>query len=511
MQIKYHFRIWLLLSVIVFSCKDLDTANPNNPDREAVLTTGADLIPVLKGAYASWWQGVHDDHPVIALSIAADAYSMSWGNFGAQRFGKEPREFYNNRSNEDPDYKQVAEDPWFGCLSAVSSANDVLAALEKGISIDNGGPQDQSVRAAAHFLRGVSWGYLGLIFDKGLIADENTDVTQEIPFSEYPKMIEAAERELNEAIIIATSVGTDFLHLYFNGVNLNADQFVRLCHSYAARFWVQMPRTEAENTVVDWQKVLNHTEKGINENFAPLADGKFWVSYHKYVFAETGLDPLWARVDQRLIKAFDPNQPARYPEVSKGETPLASKMATSSDARLKSDFLFFPINNFPIERGEWHFSHYKHNRNISDPTFAGNGLSAGPMPAFRAADNELLRAEALLRLNKKAEAIAILNAGTRTNRGLLPPLNGSATSAVVLDAVFYERAIELLSTAPMGMWFDRRRRGIRLNYTELDGLGGLQTGTPAHLPVPADELSIRGKKPYTFGGAQDPEGINPIF
>ena len=511
MQIKYLFKICLLLLVMLSGCKDLDTTNPNNPDREAVLSTGADLVPVLKGGYVSWWQGVHDDHPVIALSIAADAYSMSWGNFGAQRFGKEPREFYNNRSNEDPDYKQVAEDPWFGCLSAVSSANDVLAALEKGISIDDGGPQDQSVRAAAHFLRGLSWGYLGLIFDKGLIANENTDVTKEIPFSEYPEMIEAAEKELNEAIAIATGAGVDFLHLYFNGVRLDSDQFIRLCHAYAARFLAQMPRTEAENALVDWQKVLDHAEKGINENFAPLADGKFWVSYHKYVFAETGLDPLWARVDQRLIKALDPSQPARYPAVSKGEAPLANKMATSSDARLKADFLFFPVNNFPIERGEWHFSHYKHNRNISDPTFAGNGLSAGPMPAFRVADKDLLRAEALLRLNKKAEAIAILNAGTRSTRGMLAPLSGSASNAAILEAIFYERAIELLSTAPMGMWFDRRRTGTRLDYTTLDALGGLQIGTPAHLPVPADELSIRGEKPYTFGGTQDPEGIHPIF
>jgi hypothetical protein len=75
----------------------------------------------------------------------------------------------------------------------------------------------------------------------------------------------------------------------------------------------------------------------------------------------------------------------------------------------------------------------------------------------------------------------------------------------------YERAIELLSTAPMSLWFDRRRMGERVEYTNLDALGGLQVGTPAQLPVPARELDIRQAEVYSFGGADDPQGIVPIF
>ncbi|MBK7873456.1 MAG: RagB/SusD family nutrient uptake outer membrane protein [Saprospiraceae bacterium] len=502
-----YIPIFTIMSLLFYSCESLDTINNNNPDRNAVLSSGADLAPVLRGGYVTWWQGVHGAHPVIALSVTADAYSLPWDDFGAQRFGFEPRTAFNNQTNEIADYKEIAKAPWFGCLSAVSSANDVLVALEKGISIDNGGPQDEIVRASAHFLRGVSWGYIGLIFDKGLIADENTDVTKEIPFSEYSKMVEAAVIELDSAIEIAQSVSGDFVHNYFNGLNLNAEQFTQLCHSYAAKFLAQMPRTEAENADVNWQKVLAHAEKGLNYNFAPMADGKFWKSYQQYIFAETGQGPFWARVDQRLIKALDPSQPARYPEVSKGEAPLINKMATSSDKRLASDFVFLAINIFPTERGEWHFSHYKHNRNKSEMGFAGDGSSTGPMPVFLKADNDLIKAEALLRLSRKNEAIVILNAGTRVTRGNFAPLNNSVNDATVLRAIMYERAIELLSTAPMNLWFDRRRYGPRLDFTALDDLGGLQKGTPAHLPVPADELAIQKLEPYTFGGATDPNGI----
>jgi hypothetical protein len=502
--------LFLVLSLV--GCKNLDTTNENNPDREAVLSTGDDLIAVLEAGYVAWWQGVHGEHPAIGLSVAADAYGMSWGNFGAQRMGEEPRVEYNNRANEEKDYAQIANDPWIGCLSAVSSANDVLRALEQGVSIDNDGPQNQTIQAAAHLLRGLSWGYLALIFDQAIIVSENTDLEGELTFSAYPEIIPLAVAELEEAISLAETIDINFIHEYFNGVTLSSVQFSELCHAYAARFLVQWPRTETEKAQVDWTAALMHAEAGLTFNFAPEADGNFWQSYHQYVFAETGQGPFWARVDQRIIAALDPGQPARYPEVEAlGEAPLANPMATSTDKRLETDFTFFANQSFPADRGEWHFSHYKHNRNISDPDFAGDGSTTGPMPVFLASDNDLLKAEALVELNRIQDAIAILNTGPRSTRGELPALSMGTVEKDVRLAIQYERAIELLGTAPMGLWFDRRRTGARQEYNAVDALGGLQMGTPAQLPVPATELRIHGMEPYNFGGEKDPEGIVPVF
>ena len=509
--IKVKISFFALLFIFV-SCESLETVNNNNPDRTAVLSSGTDLLAVLNGAYLSWWQGVHSDHFVMAMSISSDTYGMSWDDFGARRMGEEPRLAYNNRSVEDPDYKKIVEAPWYGCLTAVSSANDVLSALENGVTIDKGGPQDQSIRAAAHFLRGLSWGYLGLIFDQALLVDEETNLEKELPFTAYQEMIVPAVAELEEAVTLAELAGINFIHPFFNGLTLDVNQFVQLSHSYAARFLAQWPRTALENSQVNWQAVLNHAEKGLETNFAPIADGNFWKSYHQYVFAETGQGPFWARVDQRLIAALDHSQPFRYPEVvALEEPPLANPMAQSNDARLASDFIFRMNGGFPVENGEWHFSHYQHNRNVSDPGFAGDGETDGPMPVFLAADNDLLEAEALLRLGRSMDAVAVLNAGTRVNRGGLPVLIPTTSSAEVERAILYERAIELLGASPMGLWFDRRRVGPRLDFNAVDDLGGLQIGTPAQLPVPADELMIHGLPPYNFGGERDPEGIIPIF
>ncbi|MBX2877406.1 MAG: RagB/SusD family nutrient uptake outer membrane protein [Saprospiraceae bacterium] len=506
------FLCCLSLLLLFSACKDLNTVNLNNPDRETVLSTGGDLITALAGGYVNWWKGIHGNHPNVSLGVAADAYGMSWADFGAQRMGMEPRTSYNNRATEEIDYRKVVQEPWFACLSAVATANDILEALDRGITIDQGGPQDQGIRAAAHFLRGVSWGYLGLIFDQGLLVAEKANLEAALDYKNYQEMIAAAVAELEMAIQITSPLGEDFVHQYFNGVRLDVPKFNELSHAYAARFLAQWPRTPTENEQVDWQVVFNHAEKGLSFDFAPLADGNAWQSYHQWVFAETGQGPFWARVDQRLVAAMDPNQPNRYPEVfAQGEPALTNTEAQSKDKRLETDFTYLMKHNFPTDRGEWHFSHYKHNRNLSDPDFAGDGSSTGPMPAFRKADNELLRIEALLALDRTSEALQALNAGTRSSRGQLTALSAQTTQAGIKTAIVYERAIELLGTAPLGLWFDRRRMAPREDYLQVTPLGGLQFGTPAHLPVPAEELRIQGEPPYSFGGETDPEGISPVY
>ncbi len=482
--LKIGFLVFLLL--LFSACKDLDTINKNRPSRNSVLTKGTDLIAVLKGGYITWWQGVHGGHPTIALSVAGDAYGFPEERYGGRRMGNEPRDAYNNSTLEDNNYKEIAEAPWFGCNSALSSANDVLLALDNGISIDNGGPQDDGIRAAALFLRGLCWGYIGLIFDQGIIADENTDIGEKLPFSTYKELIEMAVSQLQDATLLAISLDTDFIHDYFNGVTLDTDDFIRLCNSYSARFLAQGARTPLENDNVDWQVVLNFTEKGIRKDFAPVADGNAWTSYHQYIFPVPGQIPVTARVDQRIIAAMDPSQPARYPEVvAKGEAPIPDTQAMSEDNRLTTDFQYTPEDNIYVEEGEWHYSHYRHARNLSDPAFAGAGSPTGLMPVFLAVDNELLRTEALMRLGRRLEAIGRLSEGTQVTRGGLPPIMRDASNADIERIIKYERSIELLSSAPMSLWFDRRRLAPRINSFSVDALGGLQTGPPAHLPVPS--------------------------
>jgi len=74
-------------------------------------------------------------------------------------------------------------------------------------------------------------------------------------------------------------------------------------------------------------------------------------------------------------------------------------------------------------------------------------------------------------------------------RGGLAPLDGSESDDVLLNAVFYERMIELLNT-----WGGRELAEARR------WPGYLREGAFRQLPVPAAELTLLGVELYTFGG-----------
>lgn len=507
MKIKYTI---LLLLGLCFSCQEIDDINDMAPDRDDLITSGTELTATLEEGYIKWWQGIHAEEAVLALSVAGDTYGLSRGDYGTIELGTEPRVAYMNNGMQHSNYQKITELPWYNSLLAVAAANDVLRALLQGVTIDDGNAQDQSIRASAHLLRGLSWGYMGLLFYEGLLVTETTDLNTDFEYVSYEAMITAAVEELELAIEIAESIGNDFVHNYFNGILLNNQTFREVAHAYAARFLAQYPRTKAASENVDWEIVLYHAERGLQQDFAPRADGKDWQSYQKYVFAETGLGPFWARVDQRIVALFDTRQPASYPRTDPdGQIAQFQKQAQSDDARLASDFIFEENMNFAPENGTWHFSHYKHHRNQTEPTNFGDGISIGPMPVFKAADVQLLAAEAKFRLGAESQAIDILNSSARVARGNLPLLTSTVISEEIEAAIFYERTIELLGSAPLNTFFDRRRLFERIDSESLDFGQGLQIGTLAQLPVPHRELNATGRTPYTFGGANDPEGIVP--
>lgn len=54
---------------------------------------------------------------------------------------------------------------WYGCLSVVFIVNDVFSVLDNGVFIDKDGFLDEFIWVVVYLLCGLSWGYLGLIFD----------------------------------------------------------------------------------------------------------------------------------------------------------------------------------------------------------------------------------------------------------------------------------------------------------------------------------------------------------
>jgi hypothetical protein len=182
----------------------------------------------------------------------------------------------------------------------------------------------------------------------------------------------------------------------------------------------------------------------------------------------------------RIINKFDPTQPTKY----NGTLP---PKATSADARLTTDLTYRGSVLGQAARGvymqsPWYHSRYEYYAWVSD------NPQVGPAPYTLAAENDLIIAEALVRTGgSKAQAATLINK-TRVGRGHLAPLTGGESNDVLINAILYERDIELMATGPGLPMYDHRR------------FDALQAGTLRHLPVPAKELEVLQLPLYSFGG-----------
>jgi hypothetical protein len=494
-NLKSILYTFLILSIS--SCtSDIDNVkNNNDPDAKQVLATGADLTSVMSGGFVTWWQaGNRDTYP--ALAVAGDIATCSWGNYGMRTLSNEPRNSIPN-SNSWSD-SSVLEQPWGGYYSAASSASDVIKAIQNGVKYTvEGVDETNSILASAYFLRGASIGYLGMLFDKAVIIDENTDPLAVPVLSKYDVVIDAALEDLNKSIELSTSNTFTLPANFINGYTLDNTTLSQLANSYSARFIVQGARTLSETNAIDWNVVKTFAENGIQDDFGPIGDNgtSWWSNVVLLSSSPNGFQESGGRMDMRIINLLDPSQPIFYPT----EAEIASPTITTADNRISTDYDFDPEVYFRPARGLFHFSHYISKRYATDEGFS-DGSDTKRLITFAKADNDMLLAEANARLNDLSSAITIINAGTRVTRGNLPALDNSSTQAQVLDAVFYERYVELFNTAFGGGFFDRRRTNQ------------LQIGTFRHFPIPASIINVLGLELYTFGGAtNDPTGMVPHY
>jgi hypothetical protein len=124
---------------------------------------------------------------------------------------------------------------------------------------------------------------------------------------------------------------------------------------------------------------------------------------------------------------------------------------------------------------------------VQDPNGLWGGI--GDAPVFSRHQNDLLWAEALIESNTDLALAATLINNSRVARGCLAPATAGDGQAGLRTMLKYEQDVELLGLGPAS-YFPRRRTA-----------GGLVTGTPREMPVPAQELGVFAQPLYTWGGA----------
>ncbi|HUG41342.1 MAG TPA: hypothetical protein VMM12_12715 [Longimicrobiales bacterium] len=500
---------WILAAlVVVGACADLDVTNPNEPDRERVLSSPGDVQALISTAFQPFFDHVQQTNPGLPTSAMADNLTGGFFDFGVHDMTTRPREPYDASPLNTRGF--VGRAPWSRLYPVVSNVNDALRVIDEGLSIEVGGT-DHTARARAFgkFMQGIIYGHLSMYYDQAIIVTEDTDLEQMDPtaFSPHEEVRATALELLDEAIQIAD--GNAFTIPpspdWINGVELSSDEFVRVVNSYVARLLAYSPRTWEERAAVDWDEVLRRIDDGIQEDFGPEGLLGPW---------ESNMRRLFARVRARPTDHIRPGYMALGPADTSGAfqawfaTPDAEKMPfqiVTPDRRIQGDddpatpgsVFGYDVNNiWPESRGTYRWAHYEyHGPGIGTSWYEGQQVT------MTRTEMDLLKAEALIRLDRAAEAVPLVNQ-TREANGELPPVTtagppdepGCVPRKVtgecgsLWDALMHERNLENMAVQGTIMWWDFR------------GLNRLQEGTVIHFPVSGIELENLGVPLYTFGG-----------
>ena len=523
----------LALAVVLFlpgcdGLADLDVDNKNAPNQQEALANPSDIVSLLSGGYRSFYQGIYGGGgggasfyaPGPHLDGFADAQTMTNAFSSLWTPSKEPKvRLANDLSSNIPG--NIIKPVWTSLNSSLSTANDVITQIEDvegneptDIVVD-GEDRTAEVRAAAYFLRGWSHGRLANLYDKAYILTAETDVAN-LEFSQYPQVASQAASDLEQASEIASNNSFSLSGTFLPWTNdVSSDQFARIANTVAARVLVSNSRTAGENADLSsvegysWGDVLSLTENGLDETVSITLDGFVgdWVDSYQYLSVRV---KWYYRVDNRLLNLMDSDYPVKYPTDVAQDGELLPK-AQSDDQRLctttttgtgppdpdagyEPEGCYFAyvtdLSFYTVSRGPRLFSNYWWARPFSLPQGSGSTtpFGASPRPFFLPVENNTMMAEAMIRANGNVGgAQSIINNGTRVENGELDPLSG-ADQEEVLNAIFYERDLELYRMVHGQSYYDLRRRSA------------MQAGTPIHLPVPAGELQTVQAEQYTFGG-----------
>jgi hypothetical protein len=467
-----------------------------------------DVQSLISTSYQAYFDNAQQTNPGLPTAAMADNLTGGFFDFGVFDVTTVPRALFDASPLNTRGF--VGRAPWSRLYPVISNVNDGLGAIDGGLRIVIDGV-DQTPRAQAFgkFVQGISHGYLALYYDQALVITEDTDLESMDPraFQPHTEVRAEALQMLDEAILIAqqnsfTIPGTPD---WINGRSMNSQQFIRVVNSYYARLLAYSPRTWEERAAVDWNEVIRRIDAGITEDFG--ADGMLLVW-------ESNMRRLLARVRTNPSDHVRPSYMALGPADTSGgfqrwiNAPAAQRdtfAIRTPDRRIHgaagftAPGLYFGRHRstiWPADRGRYRWSHYFYRRDgLADSWHTGLQVT------ISRTEMDLLKAEALIRLNRAEEAVPLINR-TRVANGQLAPvtvegpplgaacvprkINGDCGS--LWDALIHERQMENMGIEGPIMWWDFR------------GLGRLTEGTLLHFPVSGIELENLGLPVYSFGG-----------
>jgi hypothetical protein len=524
------------------ACQDLDIMNENEPDTNRALGEPGAVENVIRTAFLIWYNNFDNGDVYNYYPIAADEMTATFTNNNVMS-AFEPRAVIKNLPLNTAE-QWIQRGLWDAWNSAVANTNDGLRIIRGGMKImtvnpDQTTPTDNTERAAvwAKFVQGLALGYVALGIDRAASATEDTIIptvyAEQIAWERntmrpYTDVMAVAINSMDQAIA-RLDAAPDFTvpPIWVSGSasggnSLTKAQLRQVINTFAARLLVYNARTPQERAAVNWQKVLTYTQNGLTFDFGPtLVTGTLESTYHDRIQANSRM-----RADYRLIGPADVSGAyqawAAKPITQRDRFDIVTPDRRITGPNPNSAGAYFRYrcttlqgttgcathdnNGFDVNRGLGYFSTYQWRR------YGGQFRDGRQNVVLSADENRLLRAEAMFRTGDLQGAADLINV-SRTRNVLIgttsyPGLPAVTVSGVpastetapcvprtvqgacgsLMDALRYERQIELAGTDPVRAWMDYR------------GFGQLLDGTPVHMPIAARYLVTLQIPFYTFGG-----------
>lgn len=555
MQRARKVAVIALVTVAATACDDmLGVENLNQPDITRVFATPAAIEQTIGSGYQSVHNALTTNNLMPQLlTISLESYS------GLNNFQMGPR----TGIPRTPVQNATGAPSIFADFSSLSRggrlAVNALNALDALIAADKtpadgvlGSPEaDKRTRAFGFFVIGANQGWLAMVYDSaGLVrSGMASDVVPEL--GGYRQVMDIALEMLDSAIAVTESVpAAQFSSVpsgWLGGSSAHTSRagFLRLLHAYKARFMAGVARTPSERDALNWTAIRDAAAAGLEEDFLThvggstgwnqnfvgtlmFQDGRAWsqLSLMYYGMADTtGAYTGWLATPLAQRTPFLVRTPdKRWP---RGET-RAQQIENSPLPLTYEDKPYIIADPQDEIADPWGWSYYQFQRTRPIREAYHVGPSEGDFMEFLKAENDLLLAEAHIRLGDIPEAIALIDAYRIPND--LPSLAGLASRDATVPGADYviaaDRSITAMTPVPgkancvprvplasggtvcgslwEAMKWEKRMETAYSSYARwwIDGRGwgDLIENTHLEYPVPYQEMNARQKSPYPLGG-----------
>jgi hypothetical protein len=470
-------------SLLLFAAacgQELAVENLSNPDVGRVFAAAQGV----EATIASGYQATHNAITNTALQpevevMALESYS-SLNNFNMGVRVSIPRNPIQN-SNGAPsvfgEYSSLERAARL-MVNAIDALNLLQKSSPSGTALaDKAG--DLRAKSFAYFAAGVDLGWTALIYDSTGIVTPGMASDSIPPLSAAADVMKVAISFLDSAFNLANTPAADGANgfpipaAWVGGTSMTRDQFLRFIRSYRARFRAGVARTPAQRAAVDWAKIIDDTENGIQANVMMVVGGTTgWnIGFNS---SQMHVDPGWSQMSMMYFGMADTS--GGYANFIK--TPLATRdgyfLVKTPDKRWPSGETRTAQQNFAKTPPAFGGYPYIINRTLAEVPGDGWGISfydffrlkyirlasgtTGPYPEFTKAENDLLAAEAYIRTGDVAKATAKIDI-SRVAAGL-PKLSGVITSATGVVAGGARSVPQV--TAPAGTgWCGERLEGLK--------------------------------------------------